>query len=130
MIRQMISIRGATTVPDNTEESIRKYSVELMREIIERNGLNRDGLQIVHYIIGTTADITAFYPARAIRESGMTAAPVFSCQEPAIENALPLCIRLLVEVSNSTETDIEAAHVYLHGAKTLRKDLVTDEHSH
>lgn len=122
MIRQIFSVRGATTA-DNTPESIQARSVELMREIIERNGLTQDGLTVVHYIAGTTADLTAFYPARAIRESGLTDAPVFSCLEPSIDGALTGCIRLLVEVSNATEADVTPKHVYLHGASNLRKDL-------
>ncbi len=122
MIRQIFSVRGATTA-DNTPDSIRSRSVELMRAIIERNDLTKDGLTIVHYIVGTTADLTAFYPARAIRESGLTDAPVFSCLEPTIDGALNGCIRLLVEVSNATDADITPKHVYLHEASALRKDL-------
>lgn len=123
MIRQIFSIRGATTVDRDTAEEVKVRSVELMRAVCETNGLGRDALKVVHYIVGTTADIRSFYPARAIRESGLLDAPVFSCGEPDIEGALPRCIRVLVEVANIGAEEVVPRHVYLHGAVNLRKDL-------
>lgn len=124
MVNQVFSIRGATTVDANTVEEITLRSVELMKEIVERNDLNgNNDLQITDYLISTTEDITAFYPARAIRESGVVDAPIFSMKEPSIDGALPLCIRIMVRVSNEGEKVIPR-HVYLRGASALRKDLI------
>lgn len=123
MINQIFSIRGATTVDADTREEITLRSVELMREIVERNELDKNGsLEITDYIISTTDDITAFYPARAVRESGVVNAPVFSMKEPCIKGALKYCIRFMVRVANSGER-VEPKHVYLRGAANLRPDL-------
>ena len=127
MINQLLSIRGATTIDADTVEEITLRSVELMTEIVEKNGLNaNDDLVITDYLISTTDDITAFYPARAIRESKVVDAPIFSMKEPAIKGALPLCIRIMVRVANSG-APISAKHVYLRGAKNLRRDITDVE---
>ncbi len=123
MINQIFSLRGATTIEENTVEQITERSVELMKELLSRNGIGENpALTVTDYIISTTADITAFYPARAIRESGIIDAPIFSAQEPSIDGALPLCIRILMRVSNSGDP-VEPKHAYLHKAVNLRKDL-------
>lgn len=123
MINQVLSIRGATTVAENTVEAITIRSVELLKEIIERNGLNNNGdLEATDMLISTTADLTAAYPAKAVRESGLINAPLFSMQEPTIQGALPMCIRFMIRVSNYGER-VEPRHVYLHEAKKLRPDL-------
>ncbi len=122
MINQVYSLRGATTIEENTREQIVERSVELMREIVERNSLNDEEVEITDYLISTTDDVTAFYPARAIRESGVVDAPIFSMKEPSIDGALRMCIRLMVRVANSGEKRT-SKHVYLHGAAGLRKDL-------
>ncbi len=115
------AIRGAITVDENTESEICRRSVELMREIVLRNP---NVSHIVSTVISTTDDITAFYPARAIRESGVIDSPLFSCKEPSIDGGLPLCIRVLVTAVSETES--KPNHVYLGGAKALRKDLVNE----
>ncbi len=123
MINQVLSIRGATTVAENTAEAITIRSVELLKEIIERNGLNNNGdLEATDMLISTTADLTAAYPAKAVRESGLINTSLFSMQEPTIQGALPMCIRFMIRVSNYGER-VEPRHVYLHEAKKLRPDL-------
>ena len=124
MINQIFSIRGATTVGENSVEEITLRSVELMSEIVKRNGLNDNkDLEITDYLISTTDDITAFYPARAIRESKVVDAPIFSMKEPSIDGALKMCIRIMVRVANSGER-VEPKHVYMRGAQNLRRDIV------
>ncbi len=126
MINQVFSIRGATTLDFNTEEEIVLRSVELMREILDRNGFaTNDNLEIIDYIVSSTNDITVFYPAQAIRESGIVCAPVFSTLEPSISGALKMCVRILVRVSNSGDR-VVPKHVYLRGARQLRKDLLDE----
>lgn len=123
MINQIFSIRGATTVTENTTEAIAERSVELIKEIVERNGLNINGnLEATDILISTTADLTAAYPAKAVRESGLLNAPLFSMQEPTIKGALSMCIRYMIRVANCGEK-VEPRHVYLHEAKRLRPDL-------
>lgn len=114
---KVYAIRGAITTESNTAEEIAEKSILLARSIAERNSYD----SIVSVIVSTTEDITAYYPAKAIRESGVLNAPIFSCKEPEIEGALPFCIRLLVTVTGSD--DAEARHAYLGGAKKLREDI-------
>ena len=90
-----------------------------------KNCLNRIGgaRKIVHIVFSTTDDLTAAYPATAVRLAGLTDAPLFSCKEPAVDGALPLCIRALVLIAEYGGDETPPAHVYLHGAKKLRPDL-------
>lgn len=121
MIQRVYSVRGATTVDVDTVEEVTARSVELMQKMLIENKIGAER-KIVHYIISMTDDIRSCYPATAIRLSGLTDAPVFSCLEPPVENALDSCIRILMEVADSgTGTDVK--HVYLHGATALRRDL-------
>lgn len=111
----MLAIRGATTINSNTKEDITLEVSKLINEIAKHNDLSN----VVYVMISTTKDITAIFPATAIRESGLVNAPLFSCAEPDIDNSLKMCIRLLI-LSN---LDGEAKHIYLNQAKNLRKDL-------
>ena len=116
------AIRGATTA-ENTKEQIYARTKELIKMIAAENGLSGKGISITSVICSSTADITAAYPAAAVREEGFSDIPLFSCAEPEIDGALPLCIRLLVNVSSSGLEQRKAKHIYLHGAVVLRPDL-------
>ena len=122
MITQVFAIRGATTA-DNTKEQIDARTTELMAKIVAENSLDDKRFHVASIICSSTADITAAYPAAAIRAQGYTETPLFSCAEPPIQGALPLCIRLLVSVSSSAKEQVHPKHVYLHGAAGLRPDL-------
>lgn len=111
----MTAIRGAITADGNTAEDICRATVLLMKTICEKNGLT----SAICITLSSTKDITAKYPATCLRESGIIDAPLFSCEEPDIVGALPMCIRALVLVNN----DFKPVHVYLGGARSLRKDL-------
>ena len=123
MVTQVFAVRGATTA-DNTKESIYARTKELIKMIVDENGLKDKGFQITSIICSSTADITAAYPAAAIRGDGFTETPLFSCLEPDIDGGLPLCIRLLVNVSSAGLEPKRAKHIYLHGAVVLRPDLI------
>lgn len=111
----MTAIRGAITVSRNTPEAITAATTELAAAITEKNGIS----SAVYVMISSTRDITAMYPATALRESGIINAPLFSCAEPDIEGSLKMCVRFLVLCAGN----FEAKHVYLGEAKSLRKDL-------
>lgn len=115
---KVYAIRGAITVETDEADEIASKSVTLAREIVKKNSYD----SVVSVIVSTTDDITEYYPAKAIRESGVLDAPIFSCKEPSISGALPLCVRLLVTVTSAND-DACAHHVYLDGARVLRKDL-------
>ena len=118
-VENIVAIRGATTLDENTPEQIIARTRELCAALVKANGLDSDGVAVISCIISSTADVTAFYPARALRESGLLSCPLFSCLEPPIDNSLPLCIRVMLHVSGVKEP----SHVYLHAAASLRPDL-------
>ena len=115
----MTVIRGATTITADEPEEIRKAVKELLDQTVSRNGLHRD--EILSIVFSSTSDIHSYYPAKAAREAGYSSSPLFSSQEPDIEGGLPLCIRVMLFV----EKNIEPHHVYLRGARVLRKDIAT-----
>ncbi len=115
----MTVIRGATTIAEDNPEEIRKAVKELIDQTVSRNFLHRD--EILSIVFSSTSDIHSYYPAKAAREAGYASSPLFSAQEPDIEGGLPLCIRIMLFV----EKNIEPHHVYLRGARALRKDIAT-----
>ena len=117
----VFAIRGAITVDANTEEEISAKSVALIKRIAEKNSLD----SVVSILISTTKDLTASYPAKAIRESGVLPAPLFSCVEPDIDGALPMCIRVMVTVCSSDDA-ANAVHVYMGKAAALRREYADE----
>lgn len=113
----MTVIRGATTIEKDEPDQIRAAVKELLDSIIERNFLKKD--EVMSIVFSSTSDIHSYYPAKAARETGFESCALFSAQEPDIVGGLALCIRIMVFV----EKNITVHHVYLHGAKNLRKDI-------
>jgi chorismate mutase len=115
-------IRGATTVEQNHAEEILSATSELLQAIVEANDFLPEDIGSV--FITVTEDITATFPARAIRTLvGWELVPLMCSLEVPVENSLPKCIRLMVQV-NTTKTQAEINHVYLKEAKALRPDIV------
>lgn len=115
-------IRGATTVAEDSKEEIRLAVKELMDGIFSANPLKKE--EVVGIVFSLTNDLHSFHPAKAARECGYDFAPLFSCTEPQIDGGLPLCIRtmILTETSDGAKKQ-KPKHVYLRGAKVLRKDM-------
>lgn len=114
----MTVIRGATTITQDNPDEIRTAVAELLEQIESRNSLKRD--EILSMVFSSTSDIHSFYPAKAAREAGFVSCSLFSAQEPEIDGGLALCIRVMIFV----EKNITPRHVYLRGARVLRRDLV------
>ena len=66
------AVRGATTVEMNDKEMIYEASAEMMKEIIERNNIDKD--DIVSIVFTATSDLDKAYPAVAVRQMGITEA--------------------------------------------------------
>lgn len=113
----MIAIRGATTVDYDCAVQIKERVTELLSEIKSANNL--DESKIVCLMFSSTSDIRSYYPAKAAREAGFYSCPLFSSLEPDINGSLDLCIRVMA----LAEVSAPAKHIYLHGAKVLRKDI-------
>ena len=116
-------IRGATTVEHNEESEILNATTELLHHIIAENGIVPD--EIASVFITVTTDLTAAFPAKAIRSmTGWELVPLMCSVEVPVEGSLPLCIRLMVMV-NTEKKQNEIKHVYLNEAMRLRPDLLT-----
>ena len=120
----IFAVRGATTIESDNSEEISKRTSELISELVKNNGIDGTNIRCVSVIVSSTMDIKSFFPARAIRESQLLPdVPLFSCIEPDIVGALPLCIRVMLTLSVKDESSYKPYHIYLHGAMSLRPDL-------
>lgn len=113
----MKAIRGATTLDADTPEEVRFKVKELLNSIAESNKLSTD--KIICIMLSSTADIKSLYPAKAAREAGFSDCALYSSLEPDINSSLKKCIRVML----LADTEVPVKFVYLHGAKSLRKDL-------
>ena|SRR5215216_5306775 len=111
------ALRGAITVEDNDAGAILGATEELVRELLERNGLGAEDL--VSCLFTCTEDLDAAFPAEAARRLGLSAVPLLCAREMDVPGALPRVIRLLAHCY----MDGRAQHVYLRGAESLRRDL-------
>jgi chorismate mutase len=121
--RRARAIRGATTVDSDTPEQIRRATRELLETIVDRNGIA--SADVISAIFTVTHDLTSEFPAHAARELGWLDVPLLCTLEIPVPGSLTRCIRVLLHV----ESDVPRSgirHVYLHGARTLRPDLVQE----
>jgi chorismate mutase len=116
---RLIALRGANTVAANDAESILAATDELMRTLLERNGLGPDDL--VSCLFTLTADLDAEFPAVAAREMGLSQVPLICAREIPVPGSLPRVVRVLVHCY--PPGDGEPQHVYLGAASRLRLDL-------
>ena len=114
-------IRGAITVSANNREAVREATVELLQEICNKNDFELSDVVFVEFTV--TSDITAATPPFFARtELGWSAIPFMCYREFEFDGSLSMCIRVMIVVNTEKSQD-EINHVYLKGAKLLRKDL-------
>ena len=115
----MGAIRGAICAK-NTIEDIGQKSVELVKAIIELNGLSLDKIEAI--IFSVTDDLNACYPAKSVREELKLDQAAFMCvKEMNVPDSLKSCIRVCVFVENLAQKHCK--HCYLGDAAVLRPDL-------
>lgn len=113
-------IRGATTVERNDRDEILARTTELLRHLIDRNGVEVEDVASVVFTV--TADLDAEFPALAARAlPGWEAVPLLCAREIPVAQALARCIRVLVHW-NTERGQQEVEHAFLHGAGTLRPE--------
>ena len=113
-------IRGAITVEENTEDSIKNATVELLGEIVNSNNIKLD--KISHVIFTLTEDLNAAFPAKFARtELHFDDVAMMCFHELNVPNSLKKCLRILI-VINCVDNFLPK-HIYLKGAKKLRPDL-------
>jgi chorismate mutase len=117
--QRLWAVRGATQVERNDAESILAASEELMRALIERNGL--EPAAMVRCVFTATDDLDAEFPAVAARNLGLDSVPLLCAREMPVPGSMARVIRVLVHYYAPVAH--EPAHTYLNGAEALRSDL-------
>lgn len=115
------TIRGATTIDNNSEKEIERNVVELLTRILEKNSISSS--DCISIIFTATKDITAAYPAKYARKMGFTNTSLLCMQEMYVENSLSMCIRCLITINIENEK-FTPKSIYLKNAATLRPDLL------
>jgi chorismate mutase len=113
-------IRGATTVETDSAPAILAAVRELLQRIVEVNDLCP--ADVASVLFTATRDLTAAFPAQAVRDFGWQDVPLLDAQEIPVPGSLPRCVRVLIHW-NTNRSQAEVRHVYLHGAVALRPDL-------
>lgn len=111
------ALRGATTVEANTAEEIGTASVELVGELLDRNGLAPS--DVISMIFTVTSDLDAAFPAEAVRNAGLGEGALLCAQEIPVPGSLARCIRVLVHLEGGRD---RLEDVYLREAVSLRQD--------
>ena len=117
---RLVAIRGATTIEADAREAIMARTGELLRELLDRNGVGHDDL--VSIIFTATGDVTSEFPAAAARELGLGDVPLLCARELAVRHGNPKTIRVLLHCYSARPRS-SLRHVYLHRASQLRDDL-------
>jgi|694.fasta_scaffold00148_31 chorismate mutase len=113
-------VRGATTVQSNSRDEILQATRQMLALMIRRNGI--DSTDIASAIFTVTRDLDAEFPALAARQFGWLEVPLLCGYEIHVPGSLPMCVRVLLHW-NTTKTQHEIQHVYIHDAVRLRPDL-------
>jgi chorismate mutase len=114
------ALRGATTIDEDTPAQIEARVVELLEQMIDRNGVDHDDLISVFFT--ATEDVVSTFPATAARTYGLGDVPLICARELSVEGGTPRCIRVMMHLTTE-RTRQELHHVYLEGARGLRDDL-------
>lgn len=114
------AIRGAIQVDENSALAISAGTKELLAEIIKANALEVS--QVISVILTATPDLNAAFPAAAAREVGFESTPLLCAVEIDVPGALNRVIRAMVTVESDLSMK-EISHIYLAGAKALRRDI-------
>jgi chorismate mutase len=116
---RLFAVRGAVQAEANEADAIVAATTELMRELLDRNGLSAGSL--VSCLFTTTEDLDAEFPAVAARGIGLDAVPLLCCREIPVPGSMERVIRVMVHFYAAPR--LEPAHVYLGATQALRSDL-------
>ena len=114
-------VRGAITVDENSAEAILNATEEMMRWLIEQNGIQEE--DVASILFTSTPDLNAAFPAKAARNMGWRHVALMGFQEIDVPEGLKMCVRVLIHW-NTEKNNRELKHAFLRGAAALRPDLV------
>jgi chorismate mutase len=111
-------VRGATTAARNEATAIRERTLELLRTLVEANGIRPE--QLASAIFSVTGDLDADFPALAVRSlEGWEEVPLLCVREIPVPGSLGRCIRILL-LWNTDRPQGAIRHAFLRGARDLR----------
>lgn len=113
-------VRGATTVQENSRDAILLATRQMLALMIRRNEM--EASDIASAVFTVTRDLDAEFPALAARQLGWLEVPLLCGYEIDVPSSLAKCIRVLVHW-NTTKSQKQIQHVYIHDAIRLRPDL-------
>ncbi|MDX6667874.1 MAG: chorismate mutase [Solirubrobacteraceae bacterium] len=116
---RLFALRGAISVERNDAPSILEATEELVKALLERNGLAPE--RVVSVIFTATDDLDAEFPAVAARRLGLDQVPLLCARELSVAGSMRRVIRALVHYH--ADEGHEPQHVYLGEARALREDL-------
>ena len=114
------AIRGATQVAENSPEAIAAGVKELLTEILQSNEITPS--EVISVLFTASPDLNAAFPAAFAREVGFESVPLICAVEIDVPGALERTIRVMAHIETQKNAD-EISHIYLHGAKALRRDI-------
>ena len=117
--QRLFAVRGAAQAAANEADAILAATEEVMRALIERNGLEPEAM--VSCLFTTTSDLDAEFPAVAARRLGLEAVPLLCCREIPVPGSMPRVIRVMLHFYGPEE--MTPAHAYVGEAQKLRADL-------
>jgi chorismate mutase len=114
------AIRGATQVAANSPEAIAAGVKELLTEMLEANALTPS--DVISVLFTASPDLNAAFPAAFAREVGFESVPLICAVEIDVPGALERTIRVMAHIETEKSAK-DVSHIYLHGAKALRRDI-------
>jgi len=114
------ALRGATCLAADDRDEMHEAVVELVAEMLERNGMSTEDL--ISVVFTATPDLHSEFPAAAARQLALGDVPLLCAQELDVPGSLPRVVRVLAHAETALAR-AEIVHVYLRGAEVLRKDL-------
>ncbi len=116
----MRGIRGAICAEANTREAVFGATRTLLTTMIERNEIDIE--RIASIFLTATPDLTAEFPAYAVRDIGLSMVPLLCASEINVPGAMKSVIRILIHV-DIDKSQAQIKHCYLGEAARLRPDL-------
>jgi chorismate mutase len=111
-------VRGATTADSNDSSAILERTLELLRILVEQNGILPE--DVASAVFTVTADLDAEFPALAVRSlPGWEGVPLLCAREIAVPGSLGRGIRALLHWNTDKRQD-QVRHAFLRGARQLR----------
>ncbi len=92
--KRLFAVRGAAQADANEPDAILAATEELMRTLLDRNGLEPEAM--VSCLFTTTEDLDAEFPAVAARNLGLDSVPLLCAREIDVPGAMRRVIRVMV----------------------------------